>query len=152
MLARLHMFSLLDIEAVPVDVEVGVSQAALPKTILVRLPEVAVKRSGYIPQPRGAVQQRTLGHGSHQRASVESTTHYHTGTWPRPKQTVACLLRHVTPATPRAGHCGLGDRRLVGYLTARPPFVDRSPPRVRREARRPWALECNAFGVLRGSA
>ena len=45
MLAKLRTFSLLGIEAVPVDVEVDVSQAAMPKTILVGLPEAAVKES-----------------------------------------------------------------------------------------------------------
>ena len=45
MLAKLYTFSLLGIEAVPVDVEVDVSSAALPKTILVGLPEAAVKES-----------------------------------------------------------------------------------------------------------
>ena len=45
MLAKLHTFSLLGIEAVPVDVEVDVSQAAMPKTILVGLPEAEVKES-----------------------------------------------------------------------------------------------------------
>jgi len=45
MLAKLHTFSLLGIEAVPVDVEVDVSAAVMPKTILVGLPEAAVKES-----------------------------------------------------------------------------------------------------------
>ena len=45
MLAKLYTFSLLGIEAVPVDVEVDVSSAALPKTILVGLPEADVKES-----------------------------------------------------------------------------------------------------------
>ena len=45
MLAKLHTFSLLGIEAVPVDVEVDVSAAVSPKTILVGLPEAAVKES-----------------------------------------------------------------------------------------------------------
>ena len=45
MLAELHTFSLLGIEAVPMDVEVDVSRAAMPKTILVGLPEAAVKES-----------------------------------------------------------------------------------------------------------
>ena len=45
MLARLHTFSLLGIDAVPVDVEVDVSAAAMPKTILVGLPEAAVRES-----------------------------------------------------------------------------------------------------------
>ena len=45
MLAKLYTFSLLGIEAVPVDVEVDVSSAALPATILVGLPEAAVKES-----------------------------------------------------------------------------------------------------------
>ncbi|MGE3241327.1 MAG: YifB family Mg chelatase-like AAA ATPase [Pirellulales bacterium] len=45
MLAKLHTFSLLGIEALAVEVEVDVSAAALPKTILVGLPEQAVKES-----------------------------------------------------------------------------------------------------------
>ena len=45
MLAKLHTFSLLGIDAVPVEVEVDVSPGALPKTILVGLPEQAVKES-----------------------------------------------------------------------------------------------------------
>ena len=45
MLAKLRTFSLLGIEAVPVDVEVDVSPATMPKTILVGLPEAAVKES-----------------------------------------------------------------------------------------------------------
>src|SRR3954471_6956237 len=45
MLAKLYTFSLVGIEAVPVEVEVDVSAGALPKTILVGLPEAAVKES-----------------------------------------------------------------------------------------------------------
>ena len=45
MLARLRTFTLLGIDALPVDVEVDLSPAALPKTILVGLPEAAVKES-----------------------------------------------------------------------------------------------------------
>ena len=45
MLAKLKTFSLLGIEAVPVEVEVDVSPAGLPKTVLVGLPEAAVKVS-----------------------------------------------------------------------------------------------------------
>ncbi len=45
MLAKLQTFSLLGIDALPVEVEVDVSAAALPKTILVGLPEQAVKES-----------------------------------------------------------------------------------------------------------
>jgi len=45
MLAKLKTFSLLGIEALPVEVEVDVSPGALPKTILVGLPEAAVKES-----------------------------------------------------------------------------------------------------------
>jgi magnesium chelatase family protein len=41
----LNTFSLLGIEALPVEVEVDVSPGALPKTILVGLPEAAVKES-----------------------------------------------------------------------------------------------------------
>ncbi|MFT5302468.1 MAG: magnesium chelatase family protein, partial [Mariniblastus sp.] len=39
MLAKLRTFSLLGIEAMPVEVEVDVSASAMPKTILVGLPE-----------------------------------------------------------------------------------------------------------------
>jgi len=45
MLAKLNTFSLLGIEAVPVEVEVDVSPSGLPKTVLVGLPEQAVKES-----------------------------------------------------------------------------------------------------------
>jgi hypothetical protein len=45
MLAKLHTFSLLGIDALPVEIEVDVSPGALPKTILVGLPEAAVKES-----------------------------------------------------------------------------------------------------------
>jgi hypothetical protein len=43
MLAKLKIFSLLGIDALPVEVEV--SPAGLPKTVLVGLPEAAVKES-----------------------------------------------------------------------------------------------------------
>src|SRR5215475_663328 len=45
MLAKLHTFSLLGIDALPVEVEVDVSPGAIPKTILVGLPEAAVRES-----------------------------------------------------------------------------------------------------------
>ncbi|MBN2473728.1 MAG: YifB family Mg chelatase-like AAA ATPase [Pirellulales bacterium] len=45
MLAKLKTFSLLGIDAVPVEVEVDVSPAGMPKTMLVGLPEAAVKES-----------------------------------------------------------------------------------------------------------
>ncbi|HEY1068286.1 MAG TPA: YifB family Mg chelatase-like AAA ATPase, partial [Pirellulales bacterium] len=45
MLAKLQTYSLLGIEAVPVEVEVDVSNGALPKTTLVGLPEAAVRES-----------------------------------------------------------------------------------------------------------
>ncbi len=45
MLAKLNTFSLLGIEAIPVEVEVDVSGTPLPKTMLVGLPEAAVKES-----------------------------------------------------------------------------------------------------------
>lgn len=45
MLARLKTYTLLGIEAMAVDVEVDISTAAMPKTILVGLPDAAVKES-----------------------------------------------------------------------------------------------------------
>ncbi len=45
MLAKLKTFSLVGIEAEPVEVEVDVSPVAMPKTILVGLPEAAVRES-----------------------------------------------------------------------------------------------------------
>ncbi len=45
MLAKLQTFSLLGIDALPVEVEVDVSPRAAPKVILVGLPEAAVKES-----------------------------------------------------------------------------------------------------------
>lgn len=47
MLARLSTFSLLGIDAKPVEVEVDISPAAVPKTTLVGLAEAAVKESVY---------------------------------------------------------------------------------------------------------
>ena len=45
MLAKLKTFSLLGIDALPVEVEVDVSPSGLPKVVLVGLPEAAVKES-----------------------------------------------------------------------------------------------------------
>ena len=45
MLAKLRTFSLLGIDALPVEVEVDVSPSGLPKTVLVGLLEQAVKES-----------------------------------------------------------------------------------------------------------
>src|SRR5204862_3376959 len=45
MLAKLRTFALLGIEAVPVEVEVDAVPAAVPKTVLVGLPELAVRES-----------------------------------------------------------------------------------------------------------
>jgi len=45
MLAKLNTFSLLGIEALPVEVEVDVAPSGLPKNVLVGLPEAAVKES-----------------------------------------------------------------------------------------------------------
>jgi magnesium chelatase family protein len=45
MFAKLKTFSILGIDALPVEVEVDVSPAAMPKTLLVGLPEQAVKES-----------------------------------------------------------------------------------------------------------
>ena len=45
MLARLQTYSLLGIEALPVDVEVDVSTGALPATVLVGLPDAAIRES-----------------------------------------------------------------------------------------------------------
>lgn len=45
MLAKLQTYSLLGIDALPVEAEVDVSPGAIPKTILVGLPEAAVRES-----------------------------------------------------------------------------------------------------------
>ncbi len=45
MLAKLRTFSLCGIEAIPVDVEVDLSPSPLPKTVLVGLPDQAVRES-----------------------------------------------------------------------------------------------------------
>jgi magnesium chelatase family protein len=45
MLAKLQTFSLFGIDAVPVDVEVDVSSGALPATVLVGLPDTAIRES-----------------------------------------------------------------------------------------------------------
>ena len=45
MLAKLKTYSLLGIDALPVEVEVDITPGALPKTVLVGLPEAAVRES-----------------------------------------------------------------------------------------------------------
>lgn len=45
MFAKLYTYALFGIQAVPVEVEVDISPAAMPKTILVGLAEAAVKES-----------------------------------------------------------------------------------------------------------
>src|SRR4051812_28741737 len=45
MLAKLNAFALVGIDAVPVEVEVDAVHAAIPKTVLVGLPELAVRES-----------------------------------------------------------------------------------------------------------
>jgi magnesium chelatase family protein len=45
MLAKLNTFALVGIDAVPVEVEVDASPASLPKTVIVGLPEQAVRES-----------------------------------------------------------------------------------------------------------
>ncbi len=52
MLAKLKTFSLAGIDALPVEVEVDVSPAGLPKTVLVGLPEAAVKESTHRVEAR----------------------------------------------------------------------------------------------------
>ena len=47
MLVKLKTFSLLGIDAVPVEVEVDCADIGMPKIILVGLPEAAVKESTY---------------------------------------------------------------------------------------------------------
>lgn len=45
MLAKLQTYSLLGLDALSVEAEVDVSSKALPKTVLVGLPEAAVRES-----------------------------------------------------------------------------------------------------------
>ena len=45
MLARLQTYSLFGIDAIPVDVEVDVSSGALPATVLVGMPDTAIRES-----------------------------------------------------------------------------------------------------------
>ena len=45
MLAKLSSYTLVGIEAAPVEVEVDVSPASMPKTVLVGLAETAVRES-----------------------------------------------------------------------------------------------------------
>lgn len=47
MLVKLNTFSLLGIDAVPVEVEVDCAESGIPKTILVGLPETVVKESEF---------------------------------------------------------------------------------------------------------
>jgi magnesium chelatase family protein len=45
MLAKLSSYTLVGIDAVPVEVEVDVSSASMPKTVLVGLAEASVRES-----------------------------------------------------------------------------------------------------------
>src|ERR1700756_1422745 len=65
MLAKLSTFALVGIDAVPVEAEVDVS-AGLPKTVLVGLPEMAVKESIHRIERALA----TLGYGRHPGRTV----------------------------------------------------------------------------------
>src|SRR6516165_5760751 len=65
MLAKLNTFALVGIEAVPVEVEVDAS-AGLPKTVLVGLPEMAVKESIHRIERALA----NLGYGRHPGRTV----------------------------------------------------------------------------------
>jgi magnesium chelatase family protein len=65
MLAKLNTFALVGIEALPVEVEVDVS-AGLPKTVLVGLPETAVKESIHRIERALA----NLGYGRHPGRTV----------------------------------------------------------------------------------
>lgn len=47
MLARLKTYTLRGIDAMLVDCEVDISSSAMPKTILVGLPDTAVKEDDY---------------------------------------------------------------------------------------------------------
>ena len=68
MLATLRTFSLLGIEALPVEVEVDVSPGALPKTVLVGLPEAAVKESTH--RVERAMVNSGLSCGPHDRIVI----------------------------------------------------------------------------------
>jgi magnesium chelatase family protein len=65
MLAKLNTFALVGIEALPVEVEVDAS-AGLPKTVLVGLPEMAVKESVHRIERALA----NLGYGRHPGRTV----------------------------------------------------------------------------------
>ena len=55
MLAKLASYTLIGIEAAPVEVEVDVSSAAMPKTLLVGLAETAVRESTDRPLTIGPI-------------------------------------------------------------------------------------------------
>ena len=59
MLVKIKTFSLLGIDAVPVDVEVDVALGSLPKTTLVGLPEAAVRESTRRPAENHGYTQYT---------------------------------------------------------------------------------------------
>ena len=84
MLAKLSTFALTGIDALPVEVEVDAS-AGLPKTVLVGLPEMAVKESTHRIERALA----NLGYERH------------------PGRTVI----NLAPADLKKGHCQLGVGR-----------------------------------------
>ncbi|MFO0909409.1 MAG: hypothetical protein U0794_13835 [Isosphaeraceae bacterium] len=52
MLAKLSSYTLVGIDAEPVEVEVDVSSSQVPKTVLVGLAETAVRESTHRVEPR----------------------------------------------------------------------------------------------------
>ena len=84
MLPKLHTFSRLGIEAIPVDVEVDVSAAAMPKTILVGLPEAAVRfKAGATPLLAGIWRSGAKTVSSRHESVHEVTDLLHLATgWP----------------------------------------------------------------------
>ena len=73
MLAKLKTFSLLGIDTLPVDVEVDVSPSGLPKTLLVGLPEAAVKESTHRVEQRIVNVMAPLGRPTRARSMRSAT-------------------------------------------------------------------------------
>ena len=128
MLAKLNTFALVGIDAVPVEVEVDAS-AGLPKTVLVGLPETAVRESihrieralanlGYRPPPRPHRHQPGPGRPEEGRRRLRPAHRPGPARGHRPAAAgAAARLRHRRRAGPRRqraadqGRAGDGDGR-----------------------------------------
>ena len=105
MLARLKTYTLLGIEANPVDVEVDISPAAMPKTILVGLPDAALKESTHRVE-------RAIVNSGFVRPQDRVVSNLAPPTYPNKRPRLTCRSRWA--CSPAAANC-----RPNGWINSR---------------------------------